>query len=119
MIVSASRRTDIPAFYSEWMMTRLAQGYCTVPNPMNLRQVTRVSLEAADVDAIVFWTRNPRPLMQHLDAIDRLGHCYVFLFTIVGNPRELDRRAPRWEEAVQVFRDLAARGGPPTGGLAL
>ena len=61
MIISASRRTDIPAFYAEWMVRRLNEGYCTVANPYNRNQVTRISLTPEDVDAIVFWTRNPRP----------------------------------------------------------
>ena len=55
MIVSASRRTDIPAFYAEWMVRRLREGYCTVANPFNRNQVTRISLQPEDVDAIVFW----------------------------------------------------------------
>jgi hypothetical protein len=63
MIISASRRTDIPAFYAEWMVRRLKEGYCTVANPYNRNQVTRISLRPEDVDAIVFGTRNPRPLM--------------------------------------------------------
>jgi hypothetical protein len=61
MIISASRRTDIPAFYSEWFMNRLRKGYCLVPNPFNPRQVARISLLAEHVDAIVFWSKNPRP----------------------------------------------------------
>ena len=67
MIVSASRRTDIPAFYGEWIVCRLREGYCTVPNPFDRNQASRVSLKPEDVDAIVFWTRNPRPLMPYLD----------------------------------------------------
>ena len=70
MIISASRRTDIPAFYAEWMVRRLKEGYCTVANPFNRNQVSRISLKPEDVDAIVFWTRNPRPLMPYLDELD-------------------------------------------------
>ena len=66
VIISASRRTDIPAFYAEWMIHRLRAGFCTVPNPFNPQQVARVSLLPSDVEAIVFWTRNPRPLMRSL-----------------------------------------------------
>ncbi len=73
MIISASRRTDIPAFYSEWFMNRIRAGYCTVPNPFNRSQLSRVSLMRDDVDLIVFWTRNPRPLFPHLAELDRRG----------------------------------------------
>ncbi len=59
MIISASRRTDIPAFYSEWFMNRVREGSCTVPNPFNHEQVSRVSLKPEDVNVIVFWTAQP------------------------------------------------------------
>lgn len=110
VIVSASRRTDIPAFYSEWFLRRLAEGFCTVPNPFNRRQVSRISLRPEDVDALVFWTRNPRPLMARLAEL--AAHRYYFLFTLVGNPRELDPKSPPREAAVATFRDLAGRLGP-------
>jgi hypothetical protein len=62
MIISASRRTDIPAFYSEWFMNRLRKGHCLVPNPFNPRHVARISLVPESVDAIVFWSKNPGPV---------------------------------------------------------
>jgi hypothetical protein len=70
MIISASRRTDIPAFYSAWLLRRVRDGYCLVANPINPRQVTRVSLHPADVDIIVFWTRNASPLLPYLTELD-------------------------------------------------
>jgi hypothetical protein len=112
MIISASRRTDIPAFYAEWMVRRLKEGYCTVANPLNRNQVTRISLKPEDVDAIVFWTRNPRPLMAHLDELDSRGYRYYFQFTILGYPGELDPRCPPAATAAETFRELAERLGP-------
>lgn len=73
LIVSASRRTDIPAFYAEWFMSRIHEQYCTVPNPFNRNQVSRVSLKPEDVDAIVFWTKNATPLSPHLNRLNQLG----------------------------------------------
>ena len=70
MIVSASRRTDIPAYYSEWMMNRLREGYVLVRNPMNARQVSRVSLSPDVVDGIVFWTKNPAPMVKRLSGLE-------------------------------------------------
>ena len=119
MIISASRRTDIPAFYAEWMVRRLKEGYCTVVNPFNRNQVTRISLKPEDVDAIVFWTRNPRPLMAYLDELDSRGYRYYFQFTILGYPRELDPRCPPATTAAETFRDLAERLGSETSHLAL
>lgn len=107
MIISASRRTDIPSFYAEWMLKRLRAGYCTVPNPFNRKQVTRVDLAPHAVDCIVFWTRNPAPLMPQLDEIDRLGHRYYFQFTILDNPPLLDPHLPPLETTLHRARELA------------
>jgi len=112
MIISASRRTDIPAFYAEWMVRRLKEGYCTVANPYNRNQVTTISLKPEDVDAIVFWTRNPRPLMPYLDELDSRGYRYYVQFTILGYPREIDAKSPPAATAVEAFRELADRLGP-------
>lgn len=112
MIISASRRTDIPAFYAQWMVNRLREGYCTVANPFDPKQVSRISLRPEDVDAIVFWTRNPRPLMSYLDELDDRGYRYYFQFTLLGYPRQIDPRSPAVETAVDAFRELAQRLGP-------
>ena len=112
MIVSASRRTDIPAFYAEWFMNRIRAGGCTVPNPFNASQVSTVSLDPAQVDVIVFWTRNPRPLLRHLPELDARGFCYSFLYTILGYPREIDPGSPPLEAAVETFCELSAKIGP-------
>jgi hypothetical protein len=112
MIISASRRTDIPAFYAEWMLHRLRAGYCTVANPFNRNQVSRISLRPEDVDAIVFWTRNPRPLMRYIPELDSQGYRYYFQFTILGYPREIDPKSPPAAAAVQTFRELSERLGP-------
>lgn len=112
VIISASRRTDIPAHYSEWFMNRVRARYCLVPNPFNRLQVSRVSLEPVDVDAIVFWTRNPRPLVPHLPELDGRGYRYYFLVTLMANPRQIDPGCPPVETAIQNFRRLADGIGP-------
>jgi hypothetical protein len=111
MIISASRRTDIPAFYSEWLIKRTRAGYCTVPNPFNKKQVSRVSLAPEEVDVIVFWTRNPRPLFPWLDELDRRGFRYYFQYTLLGYPRALDPKTPSENFSVSTFRRLADRIG--------
>jgi DNA repair photolyase len=104
MIISASRRTDIPAFYAKWLLQRLAAGYVEVRNPFNAKQVRRVSLAVEDVDAIVFWTRNPAPLLRHLDKLQAYQH--VWLMTITGMARELEPAAPKLETAIDMFQRL-------------
>jgi DNA repair photolyase len=111
MIISASRRTDIPAFYAQWMINRIRAGFCTVPNPFNRRQVSRISLLPEDVDVIVFWTRNPAPLLPHLAELQRL-HNFYFQFTLLGYPREIDPHSPSVPAAVAVFKELSERIGP-------
>ncbi|WP_419174722.1 DUF1848 domain-containing protein [Desulfosediminicola sp.] len=112
MIISASRRTDIPAFYSQWLINRIAAGYCAVPNPFNRKQISYISLSPEDVDAIVFWTRNPKPLLAHLQELDGRGLNYYFLFTLVNNPGEIDPYSPEVDKALAVFQELADKIGP-------
>jgi DNA repair photolyase len=112
MIISASRRTDIPAFYSEWFMNRIHAGYCLVANPFNPRQISRVSLAPDDVDAIAFWSKNPAPLMPHLDELDAMGHRYYFQYTLCGYSAELEPHVPPVEERIATFRELAHRLSP-------
>ncbi len=112
MIISASRRTDIPAFYSEWFMQRVRAGFCTVPNPFNANQVSTISLEPPDVDAIVFWTRNPRPLLAHLPELDERGYQTLFQITLLDYPRWLETNTPPVDAAIATFRAVADHIGP-------
>jgi len=112
MIVSASRRTDIPAFYTKWFMNRIRAGYCLVPNPFNPNQVSNISLEPDNVDLFVFWTRNPKPLIPHLKELNALGYSYYFLFTLMDNPRILDLKSPSPEISIETFRKLSDLIGP-------
>jgi len=111
-IISASRRTDIPAFYAAWFINRVRAGYCTVPNPFNPNQVSWVSLKPEDVDVIVFWTRNPVPLMPYLHELDERGLRYYFQYTLMNNPRSLDAKAPLLHASLETFKRLAEQIGP-------
>ena len=82
MILSVSRRTDIPRWYSEWFLRRLRAGEVLVRNPYRPGQLRRVPLSPAVVDAIVFWTKDPAPLLPRLDELDGLGYRYLFQFTL-------------------------------------
>jgi hypothetical protein len=111
VIISVSRRTDIPAFYARWFIARVRAGYCLVTNPFNAHQVARVSLLPHDVDVFVFWTRNPRPLFPYLDELTQRGYRYYFQVTLMDNPRALDPKTPPLAQALRTFQDLAARIG--------
>lgn len=111
MIISASRRTDIPAFYSEWFMNRIRAGFLLTRNPFNYNQISRVSLLPEDVDAIVFWTRNPTKLLPHIDELIQCGYRFYFQFTITGYPRTLDTKTLSPHKALEVFKQLADKLG--------
>ncbi len=112
MIISASRRTDIPAFYAKWFLNRIQEGYCTVPNPFNHHQVSVVSLKPKDVDAIVFWTRNPRPLLPYLGELEARGFHYYFQYTLMNNPALIDRKSPALTSSLEILKALSNMIGP-------
>ena len=108
MIVSASRRTDIPAFYGEWLMNRLEAGYCTVVNPYNRNQRRRVSLRAEDVECIVFWTRYAGTLADRLPELEKAGYRSYFLYTLVDYSKRLDEHSPDLDERLRMISKVAA-----------
>ena len=112
MIISASRRTDIPAFYSQWFMNRLREGYCLVPNPFNPMQVGRIPLVPESVDAIVFWSKNPAPMLRFLPEVEAIGHRFYFLFTVNAYPKTLEPNLPPLKERISTFMELSERLGP-------
>ena len=112
MIISASRRTDIPAFYSAWFMNRLTEGYALVHNPRSPQRLGRVELSPDKVDCIVFWTKNPLPMFAVLDALDRMGYKYYFEFTLTPYDRRIERNLPPKERLVETFQTLSERIGP-------
>jgi hypothetical protein len=113
MIVSVSRRCDIPAFAGDWFMERLRAGEVDVANSFRPGPGPgrRVSLKREDVDAFVFWSRDPRPFMFHLPELDRRGYPYYFLLTVTGYPRLLEPAVPAVDDALSFFMELAGRIG--------
>jgi Domain of unknown function (DUF1848) len=110
VIVSASYRTDIPAFYAAWFLNRLRAGHCRVANPYG-GGAYEVALTPAAVDGFVFWTRNMRPLLAELDRIRQIAP-FVVQFTLTGYPRALESSVIPVVEAVAQLRELRRRFGP-------
>jgi hypothetical protein len=110
MIVSASYRTDIPAFYAEWFRTRFRAGFARVANPYGGAPAT-VPLRAG-VEGFVFWTRNPEPFLPVLDEVRRAGLPFVVQVTATGYPRALEASVIAWARAVALMRRIAAEHGP-------
>jgi DNA repair photolyase len=111
MIISASRRTDIPAFYTSWFMNRIREGYLFVQNPFNAHKYSRVDLSPHKVDAVVFWTKNPRPILQHLDELDQKGYRYYFQFTLTGYPSAIEPSVPKIDAGLSTFKELSNKLG--------
>lgn len=112
MIVSASRRTDIPAYYSQWLLDRLREGYVLIPHPRNARRLGRVELSPDNVDCLVFWTKNPAPMLDRLPQIEAMGYLFYFQFTLTPYGPEVERNLPPKREIIRTFRELSRRIGP-------
>ena len=111
MIISASRRTDIPTYYSEWFLKRVRDGYVYVRNPMNTHQISKISLAPDVVDAIVFWTKNPAPMLSKLDALK--DYMYYFQFTLNSYGADAERNIPNKKDfVIPAFQRLSDLIGP-------
>ena len=111
-IVSISRRTDIPAFYSQWLMNRVRAGYACSRNPFNPDQISTVSLHPDKVACLVFWTKDPRPLLPHLAELHGRGHRTLFHVTVTGHPHALEPRVPSYPVVCEALQRLAQQVGP-------
>ena len=106
MIISASRRTDIPAFYSDWFFNRIKERYVLVPNPYNSKMISRISLDPAIVDCIVFWSKNPAPMLEKLKEYN-----YYFQFTLNPYGPEIENHLPIISKRIDTFKRLSDRIG--------
>ena len=109
VIISASRSTDIPAFYADWFFHRLTVGYSAWTNPFNGVK-SFVSYEKCRF--IVFWSKNPRPLLEHLDELkERNIGCYI-QYTLNDYEKEgLEKGVPPLEERIDTFKRLVDQLG--------
>ena len=109
MIISASRRTDIPAFYSQWFFNRIKEGYVLVLNPFNPKMISKVSLHPAVIDCIVFWTKNPAPMIDKLDHLQ--DYKYYFQFTLNPYGEKLENNLPSVNKRIDIFKRLSDKIG--------
>ncbi|MCQ8893032.1 MAG: DUF1848 domain-containing protein [Methanolinea sp.] len=110
VIVSASRSTDIPAFYGDWLIQRLSRGHAAWVNPWN-GALTYVSF--ARTRAIVFWSKNPLPFLGQIPALEEMGYSFYFLYTLNDYESEgLEPGVPDLDSRVRTFSHLASLVGP-------
>lgn len=105
MILSVSRRTDIPRFYFEWFLNRLEEGFVLVRNPLNFHQVSRIELTPKTIEFIVFWSKNPAPMLGHLDKLS--AYPYYIQFTINAYGKDVEENLPEKKKLVETFRKLS------------
>lgn len=110
MILSVSRRTDIPAFYSEWFINRLKEKCVWVRNPMNYHSISEIDLSPNVVDCIVFWTKNPQPMFKYLDTIDK-NYKFYFQYTINAYDKEVEPNLPLLNKRIENFIYLSNKYG--------
>lgn len=110
MIINTGQRTDIPAFYADWFVNRLKAGFVLVRNPYNPRSVTRYRLSPEVVDLIGFCTKNPAPMLPHLDLLRPYGQYWYVTITPYG--KEIEPGVPDKREVLDSFRRLSDTVGP-------
>lgn len=110
MIISASRRTDIPTYYSEWFMNRVREGFVLVRNPMNFHLISRIKLSPDVIDGIVFWTKNPIPLLDKLNQLE--DYTFYFQFTITSYGKDIEPNIPSKNDVIiPAFQHLSEQIG--------
>ncbi|MBS7006774.1 DUF1848 domain-containing protein [Anaerostipes sp.] len=110
MILSVSRRTDIPAFYGDWFLNRIKEGFVLVRNPVNPKQVSWIALTRENVDCIVFWTKNPSNFMHRLKELK--DYPFYFQFTLNGYGKEIEPGIPDKEQRmIPLFKELSGQIG--------
>lgn len=109
VIISASRSTDIPAFFAKWFINRLKAGYCVWYNPFN-QQPMYISFK--NTKAVVFWTKNPEPIIEYLPELDKMGIHYYFQITLNDYENEgFEPNVPPLQHRIDVFKYLSEKIG--------
>jgi len=108
-VISASRSTDIPAFYGDWLMARLKKGYVRWNNPFNGKALY---ISFCNTRCFVFWTKNPEPFLDNIHVLNTFPFTYYFLFTLNDYEKEgLEPGLSSLDKRVETFRILSEKIG--------
>ena len=105
MIIQTGMRTDIPAFYSEWLVNRIKEGYVLVRNPYNPVQVTKYRLSPEVVDLMAFCTKNPEPMLKYMDILRPYGQYWFVTITPYG--KDIEPNVPDKDKVIEDFKRLS------------
>jgi hypothetical protein len=111
MIISVSRRCDIPRYNFDWFIERLNEGFVDVANPYNASQIKRISLNCTDVNAFVFWTRNPENILANADELIKRGFPFYVMVSLTGYPGVLEPNQASVPEVISCMKKLAQKIG--------
>lgn len=109
MIINSGQRTDIPAFYSEWFMNRIREGFVLVRNPYNRNLVTRYSLDPKVVDVLSFCSKNPKPMIKYLDELS--AYRQFWSVTITPYEKDVEPNVPDKNDVIETFKQISDRVG--------
>lgn len=109
MILFVSGRCDIPAYFSNWFFHRLKEGYVDVRNPFNPHQISRIILNEANIDVIIFCTKNPLPMLPRLQEIP---FPYIFHVTLTGYHRDIEQSVPDKKAIIEGIKEMSKQLGP-------
>ena len=109
MIINTGCRTDIPAFYSKWLMNRIKEGYVLVRNPYNNIQVTKYRLSPDVIDCLAFCTKNPEPMLKYLGELDKYKQYWFVTITPYG--KDIEPAVPNKEKVIESFKKLSEHIG--------
>ena len=109
MIINTGCRTDVPAFYSKWLMNRIREGFVLVRNPYYPNQVTKYSLSPNVVDCLAFCTKNPEPMIKYLDELDVYRQYWFVTITPYG--KDIEPVVPDKEKVIESFKKLSKHVG--------
>ncbi|MCL2381294.1 MAG: DUF1848 domain-containing protein [Treponema sp.] len=112
MIISVSRRCDIPRFAFGWFLERLDAGFVDVKNPFNPRQVRRVPLLPCEGSVFAFWTREPASILSHAEDLERRGYNFYVMTTLTAYPSVLEPNVPAAAAVIQAMKGLAQKITP-------
>lgn len=111
MIISASRRTDIPALYGDWFINRIKEGFVYVRNPFNTHAISKILLTSNVVDIIIFWTKDPQPFMAQLSVLDSAGYKYYFQYTLNPYDKTIEPGLRDKDQIINTFINLSSKIG--------